>query len=621
MVQCPNCGYNNADNSSFCVSCGRSLPRQQQAQQPVRTVGGNTAPKGGGKLVIGIILAGIGIFFTFFGGFWMISIPSLILAAYIASQSSEGLGRDLIPRLALGFIAITIGYMNIIPENKFISVVLLAAASIGIILSLPAETIKKDAQGNVLERSFSGVKYARALQVIVYSFGLIGTGLWTYFMVGLTPVIITVGAVAASIVWKQPIEPGWKMAGTIVCFGPAIFFGVQFIFVQLSTSWGGFVGQIQHTVSEGLGSSSSGTMFDMILNPKLAVQAQLKPATTREVTETNVNPSVAFTVTAESIPTSGCYDSSSFQIIGRVRNSGTEFIKDLKLWMDEDIGDELDLTTTCNDIIDPVCTTPGWPVSSLPIGVSSSKNCVIENVVAPAPLLTQPDVSPTKTCFIDVFAETGYHSISRLPVEFIDSEYARQKAEQKQLTFSSKPATTSVGPVEFSIGGIEQPVIVSDSKPVMITTISESGTGVVSDYLSAYLYIPNALLKDGQCQSPSDDWVCSSSLNCDSLSQPAKGYCNNYMEYVSGSIGGYTQFGYDNSDELLSSSYSICFYTGDLSVSNLIITGSCTLNVNSGSIFESDVNALRKTLIIRGDVLYKYVVNGEASITVQDCNI
>ncbi|HLE05917.1 MAG TPA: zinc ribbon domain-containing protein, partial [Candidatus Nanoarchaeia archaeon] len=183
MVQCPNCGYNNADNSSFCVSCGRSLPSapRQPQQQQVRTVAGNTAPKGGGKLVIGVILAGIGIFFTFFGGFWMISIPSLILAAYIASQSSEGLGKELVPRLSLAFIAVTIGYMNIIPENKFISVVLLTAASIGIIMSLPAETIKKDASGNVLERSFSGVKYARTLQVIVYSFGLIGTGLWTYF--------------------------------------------------------------------------------------------------------------------------------------------------------------------------------------------------------------------------------------------------------------------------------------------------------------------------------------------------------------------------------------------------------------------------------------------------------
>ena len=84
-------------------------------------------------------------------------------------------------------------------------------------------------------------------------------------------------------------------------------------------------------------------------------------------------------------------------------------------------------------------------------------------------------------------------------------------------------------------------------------------------------------------------------------------------------IGGYNQFEYDDSDRLLNKGYSICFYKDEIKPSASLTTGTCTLNV--GKVFGDDSNALRKTLLIRGDVIYTYKVTGEASISLRDCNI
>jgi hypothetical protein len=294
------------------------------------------------------------------------------------------------------------------------------------------------------------------------------------------------------------------------------------------------------------------------------------------------------------------------------------------------------LNNPCRITLPSTCSAK---LNSIPTGVTQTVNCIIDGVPAGT------GITATHTCYVDITAKTGYHGVSRLPIEFVEYDYGRSKFEQKQLTQSVRPSTTGIGPVELSLGGFQQPILYNYSatatqqQVTMITTIDNSGRGEIDSYESAYLFIPNVLLNNGQCAGSGNGWVCidSDALDscnfgkcnegfwqsfaraaCEEQLSYLKSYCNAFKDFMNNSIGDYTQFSYDDADALLNDDYSICFYNNEINTNN-IETSKCVLSV--GDVFNGDREALRKTLIIRGDVLYTYKVTGEAHFQVRDCDV
>lgn len=673
---CPKCGKTNIpDDAAFCTNpdCDHRFKKAsgftKTSESGQRTVTGMT--------LVMVVLYVIAFAFMFFPGGGLISLPIAIGAGYLAATRGEGLIKDIMPRITIIIIAVTVRFITILPGYELVSLFGFAIGWMSIILTLPEKAPKTEGERKT-NLFASGPVIAWGVVALITTF------LWTLYLGmelsnDLTFIVtieaFTIGLVAASIVWKQPVKPGLKLILTLVCFAPLIFVGVNFLFVAGGAFLGGVMDQISHALS-GTGEMLSGTGLDFLLNPKLAVQSGLKPATTREVTETAGPASVRFQVTGDSIPDEGCYDTSTFQIIGRVKNTGDEFISDLKINMEVDDSPDLDFASDpCEQLefSQEACGDREWNVNSLPEGVTTSKTCIVTSVPEPGTaagamseipgvgeLFEGSDVAPTHACFIDIIAETGFHSMTRLPIEFIESAYGRSKFEQKQLTMNEVRSTTSIGPVELSLGGFEDPVLFygadqqEDTTVTMITTVTESGNGEVVNYLSAYMYIPNILLEPVagvtgvyQCYSSGDNWNCMN-RNPKAMSGTARlypaaenycqtgadnqgftidsreyQYCLKYYEYVwDESIGGYDQFSYDNSHELLLQDHSICFYKNELSTDNLISTGTCTLLVNDNLMDVSEqIDDLRKTILIRGDVIYTYKVEGEASFTVRDCTL
>lgn len=647
--KCPECGFSdNPDDAVFCEECGANIGKKPSLTS--RSTYGNLNPQT--WLILFIIMEVIGTIAVFIG-FWIVGLPIIIAAGFLAYQ----MGNELIPRITLLISMIAIVRINLIPENETISLFGFAIAWMAIIMIQPEEERRKEEEAKT--NLFAG---GRVLYIGIA--GLIATVLWTMYILmgvlgGVTPILVAIisattgGMVGASVVWKQPLNPLPKLILTMVCFAPVLFFTIQFAFIYGSATFGGLLSDVQRALSSEEGLGISGTALDMILNPELAVQAGLKPATTREVSETSGPPSVAFSVSGETIPSTGCYDSSTFQVIGRVENTGGEYIQSLDLFIKPEPTPPLSegIQSPCNNINFQE-DQKKFPINSLPTGVTKSKNRIILNITAPESWFgpggkirdavrslfgeeEEEDIIPSYSCYIDIIAKTGYHGLVRLPIQFIESDYARNKFEQKQLTQTMVPGTVSTGPVEFSIGGFEQPVLYygdQDNQVTMITSISNTGNGLVSDYTSAYLYIPNTLLKDGECANygSGDDWECIDSMDCDELSnEEAANHCEAFeifkdYENIGGTlneneiIGGYQQFSYDGSDNLLNEGYSICFFTDEISTQRTITTGTCTLNVGEGVMTEED---LRRTLIIRGDVLYTYRVSGDTRVGVRDCNV
>ncbi|MBD3312229.1 zinc-ribbon domain-containing protein [archaeon] len=650
MVKCPDCGRENDDDVLFCIHCGAEI---KKTSLTTKSTYGNLNPQT--WLILFIIMEIIGAI-AIFMGFWIVGLPVIIAAGYLSFQ----MGQEYIPRITILIAIMSLPMIEFIPENETISIFGFAIAWMSIIMLLPEES------GRVTKGEEKEGRTNLFLKGKVLYWGLTGiisTIIWTViiliFMLNLGDIIIiaiisaiTGGMVGASVVWKQPLKPAVKLILTIVCFGPLLFFTIQFAFVTGGAWFGGLLSDVQHALSEEGGLGFSGTALDMILNPELAVQAGLKPATTREITETSGPPSIAFTVSGESIPTTGCYNSSSFQIIGRVKNTGSEFIKDLDLRIKPEETNFLveGILTPCVNI-EFSSTNQEFKINSLPSGVTSSKSRVIERVPAPESWFgpggdirnavlaalgqeEEEDILPTYSCYIDIIAKTGYHSVARLPIQFIEADYARNKFEQNQLSQSVVPGTVSAGPVEFSLGGFEQPVLYyknEENHVTMITTISNSGNGLIDDYLSTYLYIPKKLLsKDKEVGSPQcinrgsgDDWVCIDTFSkskCEDLTnQYANDSCMEALEFrVNETINDYEQFEYDSAHNLLDEGYAMCFYEGEVDPQKLITTGTCTLNVSNDIMTAED---LRQTLIIRGDVLYTYKVSSDARITVRDCDV
>ena len=237
------------------------------------------------------------------------------------------------------------------------------------------------------------------------------------------------------------------------------------------------------------------------------------------------------------------------------------------------------------------------------------------------------DVLPSHRCFFDVTASTAFHSRSRLPIEIIDNSYAKNKYLQGTLVSSIRPSTSSVGPVEFSLGGIEQPLWDNNDAVTMIVSTVNTGNGEVNEYSSIYLLIPKNLLdeEDGKPTCNNNDWACFNyegptygysdgngiwKDNAEALKQFAEG------EGV-GSIENF-KLTYDTSldNEVLKSDYAICFYNKEISGQSLMQTATCNLKMGP-----NPEGTLRRTEIIRGDVLYTYKVTSDASFEVRDCTI
>lgn len=114
-MQCPNCGYYNADGTQFCASCGTKLqqPMQQQPmqyRQPTQqqSVVNPTATK---TLVIGIISACL---------CWL-PIASIILGIFAIKSSSftlayanQGCGKR-----AIGIVGKVLGIVSIVLCSVF----------------------------------------------------------------------------------------------------------------------------------------------------------------------------------------------------------------------------------------------------------------------------------------------------------------------------------------------------------------------------------------------------------------------------------------------------------------------------------------------------------------------
>ncbi len=607
---CPKCGTIVDDNAKYCTN--------PNCDYQFKNTGAKTSSiKEGGTemfqawVIILSILELIGLVITIFG-FWMIGLPIIIAAGFYASSK----GQELIPKLTIILVGITLKFINLLPENNLLSVFAVTIGLMGVILLMPEHK-----KGEEWEKKQKAWRYP-----LIYG-GLIFVAVWTWYNFNMSEVkviiaieFITVPLVIASIIWKQPISAKSKAIGTFFCFLPLIGLGLNFLFVAGGAIIGGQIESIQHTLSQG-GLGGTGTVMDMILNPKLAVQAQLKPATTKEVKTTEAAPTIAFTVSGESLPKTGCYDSSTFQIFGKVKNTGTKQITDLKLTMSKNLAG-LELDTPCDAIDTTNCE---WNIYSIPISVTTTKNCMIGPIPSPTEI---EGVAKSHSCFINIIATTGYHSVARLPVSIIDRDYAINKLEQRQLTTKIIPSTTGIGPIEFAIGGFEQPILMSDSadKIALRTSISNTGNGEVGEYKSIYMYIPNKLLEkvgnSYQCYDHDNaDWACLNEINCNGLTSQTheKDYCEAFIKFKDEErIGNYRQAEYDNSDELLKEGYSICFYKKSIDEEQLANTGVC--NIKPDTSLLSD-NELRKTLIIRGDVLYTYNVKGEVTIMLQDCSI
>jgi hypothetical protein len=128
-----------------------------------------------------------------------------------------------------------------------------------------------------------------------------------------------------------------------------------------------------------------------------------------------------------------------------------------------------------------------------------------------------------------------------------------------------------------------------------------------------------------------DDWVCMKYTGPTSSYSACTGVCDDnkdaLKDFAGDDIGGFSVL-YDDSldreeyqiidpeDETLKiDTYYICFFNKELKAERLIQTSTCNLKVDKLK------NSLRKTELIRGDVLYTYEVVQDASFEVRDCTI
>ncbi len=470
----------------------------------------------------------------------------------------------------------------------------------------------------VNEKIMSIIGIGLAVFVFIWSWVMSGSdnGIWLAIINGLM--------VVSAIIWKFPFSVKTKFIGTLLLFSPLIGYSIYYSMTVGGALFGNLIDQAQHALTSS--TSNSPSVIDMILNPKLAIQAGMKPPSQKEVSESS-NPSLSFEVSGESIPSSGCYDSTNFQVIARVKNVGTNYIKDLLLTVRKSD----DNPSACNSM--SFSGDHEWKITSLPVSVTSTHSVLVNPIPVPSLDNAGDNIASSHSCFVTINAETGYHGFTRLPLEFIESVYARSLYERGLLKQSVVKSVTSVGPVDLSIGGLSQPIYNAGENDLtlpLITSFSNNGEGFVKSYESVFLLIPTTLLSDGDCAGDGDSWECINSvnsdgtINCGSLSSGwlnsnnAVDLCNNLNTFIrNGGIGGYAQFDYDNVADLLNNGYSICFYKNDISVDD-VNTGICTLSVDVNHILSG---LRRSTLIIRGDILYVYDETDEVSFSVKDCDV
>ena len=442
---------------------------------------------------------------------------------------------------------------------------------------------------------------------------------------------IACGIIFGSWVAGSDMKGKGKLVLGSLGFAPLVLLGVIWAIFAGGVLFGNVSDLVQYNLREGLGLGTGG-LFDMILNPKLATQMFLKPPTVREQGSgpvlTPTLPSVSFTSTGQVIPQAGCYDTSLFQIIARVKNTGNVYIKDIDVWLYPEVVGLLDPTNPCDEMAlstdsdNLAYNTPSnckYQHISIPQGSTTSETCLAK-VQRPMTTLEEGEgllegltVAKTHTCFVNIFATTGYHSVARLPVEVIESNYARSQYEQGKLRQATIPTTVGQGPIELSLGGFEQPVwAVKGATIALLVSLSNTGNGVVANYYSLYLYIPDELLdKDNPCGEGSQ-FTCVKDIKAYTT-----GYQPNLVKYMnSNKIGNYEQIDYDDSYESLIKTHHLCFYNQELDPNSLMSMGLCVLKLRDDII---DPETTRKTFVIRGDVLYTYQVKGSAQITVRDC--
>lgn len=664
MADCEGCGQPLPTGARVCPLCGtavKDVTPAPAAPTPTKPKKEKVVYEDGGVdfwVIIVSVITILGLVFIFIPGFWIVGLPLLIGAGIFSAnkQASSRIGaifKQIMPRIAVLAFFMSFRLINIIPFNQEISVFGFVIAIIGLVLTMPSKNAEGDRTSFWIWAMTIGGSIFTIIWTLVF-YNYFGSPQIFYVNLMLIPLII------ASAIWRLPMKAGVKLVLSTVCFTPIILIGINWMFSAGGALLGGFFDQVQNTIA-GQDFGLSNTGLDMILNPQLAVQAGLQPPTQKETggSLTVVQPEISFILSGKAIPETGCYESSTFQIIGEVENDGDEFISDMQLTMTPKPSVETGLgggDDTCADILFDTqggCEGPlgRWDINSLPKGVKVSRSCIINSVTAPdghgRDLTEGPigggeaaDISATHTCFMNITGTTGFHSTSRLAVEFIESNYGRSKFEEGQLTQDEGVVITSAGPVDLSIGGFEQPILFyedvdeeTENRVTMLTTIS--ATGDVGYYSSAYLFIPMVLLDEGECNGglTNNQWDCLTpsdlynigtqvyeltTSDCEDLNDnDSERHCRSYVNFKDEQeIAGFKQFNYDNSFDLISEDFAICFYTEEIDPDGLIETGKCTLTI--GDVMS---NQLRKTLLIRGDVLYTYNKRGEVGITIQDCDV
>lgn len=483
-------------------------------------------------------------------------------------------------------------------------------------------------------------------------------------------------------------------------------------------------------IAKSLGSlgSSVSSIFDIISNPSLALQYGLAPPSEREIDTTKAIPSVAFTVTARAVPGTGCLDTSSFQIIAKVKNEGNIYLRDMKVSIEEDIVHQTleSELTPCGQITGlEECAT-----SSIDVPMGSSVTVTCGNIKVPEIGAPEETATVSQDCYIDVNAEAAYKTSSRLSLQFIDEDYATLQFEQGKLTAKEVPSVISRGPIELAMGGVEQPVWENTRSFTVVTSIKDAGAGKVGEYGPVWLYVPERLLgEDKQCGGErskytdteksqvleligaiekknfsltnlptQEDWetareamqgdietvvitlqrvfsqagkimysnirkiitilrtgdyneftkqpatpgieeqdfVCYASCTCkeDDFESGAGGLfgnlyspnaCSLFKKYKSGAgFGTFRGLTYDNEcDAMTKIGYRVCFYRRNPAKPRSkvsMITSACQLDVPGLNDY-GDTQSLRETYLVRGEIVYSYITQGETVLHAEDCTI
>ncbi len=658
-ITCPECGQGNPDDSNYCVYCGAPLGAEKRAKERerlklerMRAREERKARGGEHWFETPVFIMGF-----YLGAFILIMIPfwgaltlflgliflGIAIAASLRKKTVEegkeayGAQRYVVMGGAVIGAIITRGYLSAFVPMWGMD--LLVGFAITVISVCFMNLITPFLDERPTEKLWVGI-----FGFIILITALVLTEVIKYIFIG---ALIICGYLASwTIGYPNDVLPGGKYAKLLPglgALGLMIFVGLAYAMIMGGTMIGGTIDQVMHSLQGGASSGGTGSIFDMILNPKLALQAQLKPPTQREVTTTAAPPNIAYVTQFEAIPKTGCYNHSTYTIIGKIKNTGNVFIDDITLEIKKEEG--ASNPAICQQ--DAVKTyVPGtsdpckWKNIKIAPGSTVSKSCMVSPIPGPTSENIEfwgqipcwpncdfaytggsgSDVLPSHRCYFDVVATTAFQARSILPIEIIQADYARDKYMQGTLAGGVRPSITSVGPIEISLGGFEQPVWVEKDEGADVTLIASivnTGNGEVDRFYSAYLLIPTNLLEDTSCKS--SDWTCMEYKGADADYDCAEETCASSLKglkkFKDNKVGNFTlNFDKSLNDEELKNNYAICFYNGNLSTKYLIQTATCNLHIP----YEE---SLRWTAIIRGDILYTYKVTQDASFEVRDCVI